>query len=70
MEKARAVLCGGRTLRLTCSVGLATYPAHGRTRESLLDAADKGVVIDILVRMQPDHERDVPAGIEGEIAGG
>ena len=33
----------GRTLRLTCSVGLATYPAHGRTREALLDAADKAM---------------------------
>jgi diguanylate cyclase (GGDEF)-like protein len=34
---------GGRTLKLTCSVGLATYPAHGRTREALLDAADKAM---------------------------
>ena len=33
----------GRTLRLTCSVGLSTYPAHGRTREALLDAADKAM---------------------------
>jgi diguanylate cyclase (GGDEF)-like protein len=33
----------GRTLNLTCSVGLATYPAHGRTREALLDAADKAM---------------------------
>jgi len=33
----------GRTLKLTCSVGLATYPAHGRTREALLDAADKAM---------------------------
>jgi diguanylate cyclase (GGDEF)-like protein len=34
---------GGRTLRLTCSIGLSTYPAHGRTREALLDAADKAM---------------------------
>lgn len=34
---------GGRTLKLTCSAGLATYPAHGRTREALLDAADKAM---------------------------
>ncbi len=34
---------GGRTLRLTCSLGLSTYPAHGRTREALLDAADKAM---------------------------
>jgi len=34
---------GGRTLRLTCSVGVSTYPAHGRTREALLDAADKAM---------------------------
>jgi two-component system cell cycle response regulator len=33
----------GRTLKLTCSVGLSTYPAHGRTREALLDAADKAM---------------------------
>jgi len=33
----------GRTIRLTCSVGLSTYPAHGRTREALLDAADKAM---------------------------
>jgi diguanylate cyclase (GGDEF)-like protein len=34
---------GGRTLKLTCSLGLSTYPAHGRTREALLDAADKAM---------------------------
>jgi diguanylate cyclase (GGDEF)-like protein len=34
---------GGRTLRLTCCVGLSTYPAHGRTREALLDGADKAM---------------------------
>jgi diguanylate cyclase (GGDEF)-like protein len=33
----------GRTLRLSCSVGVSTYPAHGRTREALLDAADKAM---------------------------
>jgi diguanylate cyclase (GGDEF)-like protein len=33
----------GRTLRLSCSAGVATYPAHGRTREALLDAADKAM---------------------------
>jgi two-component system cell cycle response regulator len=33
----------GRTLRLTCSIGISTYPAHGRTREALLDAADKAM---------------------------
>jgi diguanylate cyclase (GGDEF)-like protein len=33
----------GRTHRLTCSVGVATYPAHGRTREALLDASDKAM---------------------------
>jgi len=30
-------------LRLTCSLGVATYPRHGRTRETLLDAADKAM---------------------------
>jgi two-component system cell cycle response regulator len=30
-------------VRLTCSVGVSTYPTHGRTREALLDAADKAM---------------------------
>jgi diguanylate cyclase (GGDEF)-like protein len=33
----------GQILRLSCSVGLATYPAHGRTREALLEAADQAM---------------------------
>lgn len=31
------------TLRLTISIGVATCPGHGTTRESLLDAADKAM---------------------------
>lgn len=36
---------GGRggSLRLTVSVGVACYPTHGTTRESLLDLADKAM---------------------------
>ena len=36
---------GGRggALRLTLSVGVASYPTHGRTREELLDQADKAM---------------------------
>ena len=36
---------GGRSgaLRLTVSIGVAAYPAHGRTREELLDQADKAM---------------------------
>jgi diguanylate cyclase (GGDEF)-like protein len=36
---------GGRggSLRLTVSVGVACYPSHGTTRESLLDLADKAM---------------------------
>ena len=36
---------GGRggSLRLTVSVGVACYPGHGTTRESLLDLADKAM---------------------------
>jgi diguanylate cyclase (GGDEF)-like protein len=30
-------------VHLTCSVGLSTYPTHGRTREALLDSADKAM---------------------------
>jgi diguanylate cyclase (GGDEF)-like protein len=33
----------GQALPLTCSVGVATHPLHGRTREVLLDAADKAM---------------------------
>lgn len=32
-----------QVMSLTCSVGLSTYPTHGRTREALLDAADKAM---------------------------
>ncbi len=32
-----------RVLQLTCSVGVSTYPTHGRTREALLDSADKAM---------------------------
>lgn len=32
-----------QVLRLTCSVGVSTYPTHGRTREALLDSADKAM---------------------------
>src|SRR5690606_11277634 len=31
------------TLRLTISIGVATCPDHGRTREAVLDAADKAM---------------------------
>ncbi|MAE93811.1 MAG: hypothetical protein CL910_04055 [Deltaproteobacteria bacterium] len=34
---------GGETLHVTCSLGIATYPSHGSTREELLDAADKAM---------------------------
>ncbi|MEE2677869.1 MAG: GGDEF domain-containing protein [Myxococcota bacterium] len=34
---------GGRPVRLTISIGVAAYPAHGRGREALLDAADKSM---------------------------
>lgn len=33
----------GHALRLTCSVGVATYPLHGTAREQLLDVADKAM---------------------------
>ena len=34
---------GGSPLHLTVSIGVATYPAHGRSREELLDASDKAM---------------------------
>ena len=36
---------GGRggSLRLTLSIGIAAYPQHGATRETLLDLADKAM---------------------------
>ena len=33
----------GTVMHLSCSVGVATYPMHGRSREALLDAADKAM---------------------------
>ncbi len=33
----------GVTLQVTCSIGVAAYPAHGCSREELLDAADKAM---------------------------
>jgi len=32
-----------QVVHLTCSIGVSTYPTHGRTREALLDAADKAM---------------------------
>jgi len=32
-----------QVVHLTCSVGVSTYPTHGRTREALLDSADKAM---------------------------
>ena len=43
VERHRFEAGAGRTLGLTCSVGVSTYPAHGRTREALLDGADKAM---------------------------
>ena len=34
---------GDGSLRLTISIGVGTYPQHGETRDSLLDAADKAM---------------------------
>jgi diguanylate cyclase (GGDEF)-like protein len=33
----------GEWMRLTCSLGHATFPRHGRDRGTLLDAADKAM---------------------------
>ena len=34
---------GDKPVRLTISIGVATYPSHGRDRETLIDAADKSM---------------------------
>jgi diguanylate cyclase (GGDEF)-like protein len=34
---------GEGTLRLTISIGVATFPEHARERDALLDAADKAM---------------------------
>jgi diguanylate cyclase (GGDEF)-like protein len=34
---------GGAPIRLTISIGVATFPDHARDREGLLDAADKAM---------------------------
>lgn len=33
----------GQIMQLTASLGVSTYPAHGRTREALLEAADQAM---------------------------
>ena len=33
----------GESMQLSVSIGVATYPAHGRSREDLLDLADKAM---------------------------
>ena len=33
----------GKTLQITVSVGVATFPDHGETAESLIDSADKAM---------------------------
>lgn len=43
VEDHRFEAAGGEALRVTCSVGVSTWPAHGRTRETVLDAADKAM---------------------------
>src|SRR5690606_8280121 len=49
-ERIRAAVAGSRFeargrdgLRVSVSVGVASYPAHGRTPETLLDVADKAM---------------------------
>jgi diguanylate cyclase (GGDEF)-like protein len=51
-ERIRRTVEGNRfeagrdaALRLTLSVGVATYPDHGRTRDELLDKADKAMYL-------------------------
>jgi diguanylate cyclase (GGDEF)-like protein len=34
---------GGAPIRLTISIGVATFPQHGRDRDGLLDMADKAM---------------------------
>jgi diguanylate cyclase (GGDEF)-like protein len=43
VEATRFEAGRGESLALTISVGVATYPAHGRTREELLDLSDKAM---------------------------
>ena len=43
VEATRFEAARGESLALTVSVGVATYPAHGRSREELLDLSDKAM---------------------------
>jgi diguanylate cyclase (GGDEF)-like protein len=43
VEGSRFQAARGESLALSVSVGVATYPAHGRTREELLDLSDKAM---------------------------
>ena len=40
----------GQPIRVTCSVGVAVYPYHGKTYEELFEKADRAVYHD-----QEDH---------------
>src|SRR5206468_998299 len=73
-ERLRAAVAAhtvaGTELHLTCSVGVATYPTDGDTREPLIAAADHAMyaakalgrnqvraVSDLAVRALSDHSR-------------
>lgn len=43
VEDHRFEADSGEGLRVTCSIGVATWPLHGTTREAILDAADKAM---------------------------
>ncbi len=43
VEETAFEATGAEHLHVTCSLGIATYPVHGTTREELLDAADKAM---------------------------
>lgn len=41
IEQKEFIVEDGATIRLTCSIGLASYPEHGKDRETLLRVADE-----------------------------
>jgi len=41
--EATSVVCGAETIHLTASFGIATFPQHGQTRDTLIAAADQAL---------------------------
>ena len=67
VEEALFEVAGEASLRLSVSVGVASYPQHGRERNALLDAADKAMYrAKSLGRNQVCSADELPPEVEAE----